>query len=456
MSPGPPERQRRQVLAALGSTATAAIAGCLTFTDGETDADSPPVTDETETPTATPVTPPATPPDSFRQTAKFTKSDPSGQFGVAATVSGDGTTAIIGNWMDESDVEAPTGSAHVFSRSDEGWSRSTKLFSENREEHDGFGAPVAMSDDGTTAVIGAYSDTNSSAEHAGAAYVFSQSGEEWSRQAKLVPDDDDSRDFFGSAVALSGDGRTAIIGAALAGSAYVFSRADGGWSQQTKLTVADSNEFASFGSAVAVSDDGTTAVIGAYNETNSNGESAGAAYVFSQSDEGWSQQAKLRPDDGDSRDAFGTSVTIADNGEIAIITASGDEDPNGSDAGSAYVFSRSDGTWTQETKLVPDDGDSNDDFGVSVTVSVDGTVALIGAYFDEDPNGLRSGSAYVFSRSDDTWSQLAKLVPEDGDRRDRFGSDVAMSNDSTTLIITANPKDGPEGTKRTGSAYVFE
>jgi hypothetical protein len=142
---------------------------------------------------------------------------------------------------------------------------------------------------------------------------------------------------------------------------------------------------------VGVADDGSIAVVGAIGDEDPNGgRRAGSAYVFSRSGGGWQQEAKLAADDGDSGDEFGVSVEVSGNGSTAVIGARSDEDPNGDEAGSAYVFSRSSGEWQQETKLAADDGDSGDEFGSSVGVSGDGSTAIIGAFGDE------AGSAYVF------------------------------------------------------------
>jgi hypothetical protein len=246
--------------------------------------------------------------------------------------------------------------------------------------------------------------------------VFTESGGTWSQQAKIAPDDGDESDNFGT-VALSDDGTTALIGAYAdadpngegeytgAGSAYVFTD-DGGWSQQAKLAADDGDGDDEFGDAVALSSDGTTALIGASNDEDPNGSGddtftgAGSAYVFTD-DGGWSQQEKISADDGDAEDSFGDSVAISDDGTTAIIGARFDEDPNGHDADSAYVFEQSGSAWSQRAKLSADNGDSGDEFGGSVAVSGDGTTAIIGAWDDEDPNGeadyTGAGSAYVFS-----------------------------------------------------------
>ena len=99
---------------------------------------------------------------------------------------------------------------------------------------------------------------------------------------------------------------------------------------------------------------------------------------------------------GCSRDGgIGRPRVVADDGNTAVIGAFGDENPNGRAAGSAYVFTRGSGSWEEQAKLTADDGDRNDLFS-EVGVSGDGSTAIIGAAFDEDPNGRAAGSAYVF------------------------------------------------------------
>jgi len=318
---------------------------------------------------------------------------------------------------------------------------------------------VAVSSDGTTALIGAYYDEDPNGEQAGSAYIFTRTDSTWTQQQKLVADDGDSEDWFGRSMALSNDGTTALIGAMgyegptgeQVGSAYVFTHTDGEWGQQ-KLMADDGDAEDLFGGSVALSGNGTTALIGAYNDKNSNGEAdgqfsgAGSAYVFTYTNDEWSQQQKLTADDGDSEDWFGYSVALSDNGTTALVGASGDEDPNGSFGGSTYTFTHTDGAWDQQQKLIADDGDDDDRFGYSVVLSNDGTTALVGASGD---NG-----AYVFIYTDGAWNQQQKLTADDGDSEDWFGESVALSSDGTTALVGAPLDDNPNGLN-SGSAYVF-
>jgi hypothetical protein len=317
---------------------------------------------------------------------------------------------------------------------------ASELAPEDDENLDDFGASVSITDD--TILIGAPNSGDSSEEPIGSAYVFTRSGDTWSQQTKLTANDGEAGDQFGTAVALAGD--TALVGTkSRLGSAYVFTRSGGTWSQQTKLAP-DSDEREQFGSAVALTADTSTALIGA--DKGSSGP--GSAYVFTRGGDTWSRQTKLHADDGDSSDYFGREVAIA--GDTALIADPYDDEPNGDAAGSAYVFTRSGDTWSQQSKIAADDGDAEDHFGRSVALA--GDTALVGAPYDEDPNGKWAGSAYAFTRSGDAWSQQAKLTAADGDPGNRFGFSASLTDG--TAVIGAMYDEGPDGVK-TGSAHVF-
>jgi len=207
------------------------------------------------------------------------------------------------------------------------------------------------------------------------------------------------------------------------------------WSQQQKLIANDGFAGDKFGTSVAL--DGETAVIGA-DLDDDKGTDSGSFYVFVRSGTTWTQQQKLVANDGAAGDYFGRSVAL--DGDTAVIGADYD-DAKGLKSGSAYVFVRSGTTWTQQQKLVASDGEATDHFGSSV--AVDDNTALIGCQWD-DINGIAtSGSVYVFVRSGTTWIQEQKIVANDGVAGDRFGAGVALDND-TALISTVS-----------GSVYVF-
>jgi hypothetical protein len=209
-------------------------------------------------------------------------------------------------------------------------------------------------------------------------------------------------------VAISYDGNAAIIGdpddrynfdgSQASGMAHIYERNNGEWNAPVGGISADGDD--QLGESVAMAGDGNTVLIGAPSSGDINGPSSGKAGVVIKENGNWVPDITiLAPEDGDRDDFFGKSVAISGDGNTALIGASIDEDPNGQAAGSSYVFTLSDGEWSQQAKLVPNDGDRTDGFGGSVSLSDDGATAVIGAPNDEDPYGEGAGSAYVFSRS---------------------------------------------------------
>ncbi|MDP6583398.1 MAG: FG-GAP repeat protein, partial [Anaerolineales bacterium] len=157
---------------------------------------------------------------------------------------------------------------------------------------------------------------------------------------------------------------------------------------ETKLTTTDLN-WDLLIDTISVAIDGNLAIVGVRYDDD-NGYNSGSAYIFRFDGSTWQEEAKLTADDGASEDLFGCSVAIS--GDVALIGSRYDDD-NGYNSGSAYIY-RFNGidTWQQEAKLLASDGASSDYFGVSV--AIDGNLAIIGAYGDDD-NGWDSGSAYI-------------------------------------------------------------
>jgi hypothetical protein len=173
---------------------------------------------------------------------------------------------------------------------------------------------------------------------------------------------------------------------------------------------------------------------------------SGSAYVFTREGGSWTEQAKLVASDGEYGDKFGTSVAVY--GDTAVIGAPYDDD-KGSNSGSAYVFNRDNmGSWYQESKLVPADGAASAWFGT--TVAMDGDTVVITASGDDDL-GVVSGSAYVFTRDSGSWVEQTKLLASDGAERDQFGVSAAIDGD--TVVIGSYFDD--DLYTSAGSAYVF-
>ena len=118
-------------------------------------------------------------------------------------------------------------------------------------------------------------------------------------------------------------------------------------------------------------------------------------------------------------------------------------------SGSAYIFKRIGGVWSQVAKLTPSDLERDNRFGQSVSIA--GDTAVVGAKMDDD-NGTWSGSAYIFEQSEGTWNQVAKLRANDGTAGDEFGDSVAVSGSTVFVGSRSDDDDG----SNSGSAYVFQ
>ena len=371
-------------------------------------------------------------------------------FGRSVSISADGTTALIGAYYDNN-VQTDSGSAYVFKYNGTSWVQQAKLIASDEGGGNYFGYAVSISPDGTTALIGAYYDDDAGS-NSGSAYIFKYNGTSWVQQAKLVASDGVANSRFGSAVSISYNGTTALVGAPNydTGSAYIFKYDGTTWVQQTKLTASDKAASDYLGFSVSISADGSTALIGAPYDNNV-GSDSGSAYVFKYNGTIWVEQAKLIASDVMANDRLGYAVSISSDGNTALVGAHYDDNAE-TDSGSAYVFKYNGTSWVQQAKLTASDGVAGDFFGFAVSTSADGTTALIGAY-TEDNVGTDSGSAYVFKYNGTSWEQHYKLTASDGAASDYFGFAVSISPNGTTALIGAY-NDDDKGSN-SGSVHIF-
>ena len=352
---------------------------------------------------------------------------------VPTATAGPGQVTL--NWDDQFDSDI-TGHEYL-------QAQFSKLTASDEAADHLFGQSVAV--DGDTMVVGASGD-----DHNGSAYVFTRQSGTWSQVAKLTASDEAADDGFGYRVAIGGD--TVVVGAPWdddngsgSGSAYVFTRQSGSWSQVAKLTASDAVADAVFGSSVAV--DGDTVVVSARGDDD-NGEDSGSVYVFTRQSGSWSQKDKLIATDAAAGTVFGISVAV--DGDTVVV---GVDEANEYDSltGSAYVFTRQSGTWSQVAKLTASSEAIVDSFGYSV--AVDGDTVVVGSpmefYFDS-----LSGSAYVFVKPEEGWATAtptAKLTESDPAAGLGFGWEVAIDGDT---VVVGTYRDDDNGTG-SDSAYVF-
>ncbi|HEX7312418.1 MAG TPA: Calx-beta domain-containing protein [Pyrinomonadaceae bacterium] len=361
-------------------------------------------------------------------------------FGFSVGVSGE--TAVVGSRLDNVNGVGGQGSVYVFTRSGTVWSEQQHLFGvEATQRNDTFGGSVAI--EGDTIAVGspAHEIVPGIANH-GAVYVFTRSGTTWTRQQKLIHSDP-APDALGTSVAL--DGTTVVAGApsknSARGAAYVFAIDP---NAGPKLVANDGATQDRLGYSVAVY--GDTAVVGAPEDDANQFQNRGSAYVYVRANGAWTQQQKLLVPDPTIGDRFGTSVAI--NGDTIVVGSPNHDTPNGDDVGAAFVFVRTGSTWTFQQKLMATGGVGGDWFGQSV--ALDGDTAVVGAIFDgNNGTAANQGAAYVFTRAGAAWTQRAVLRGSDSNFSDWFGAAVSISGN--TIAVGAPIAETPVK----GAAFVF-
>jgi hypothetical protein len=374
-----------------------------------------------------------------------------GLFGSSVALSADGRTALIS----APGASGFAGTALVYTRSGSLWTEQAVLIGSEQieggptetcpseSEEVGqcrFGGSVSLSADGNTALIGSPRDNGKT----GAAWIFTRAGSTWTQQGpKIVGAGETFEGRFGKSVALSPDGGVALIGGPSdrsgRGSAWVFARKGAEWAQQgTKLVGSGGEGEDHFGWSVALSTNGDTAIVGGPGDATR----AGAAWVFTNTGEGWTQEGgKLTPADEAGEGRFGYSVALSNDGDTALV--GGHKDSGGN--GAAWAYTHSSSGWAQQgTKLT---GEAGAEFGYDVALAADGDTALIGAPHAES----HLGAAWEFARSEGSWAPLGgRLTGHLEIGSAWFGASVALSGQASTALI-----GGPHDDRTVGAAWTF-
>lgn len=377
------------------------------------------------------------------------------RFGTSVAVSGD--YAIIGARLDNCAPSGSNcGSAYIFKRDHGRWTQVQRLSASDAKAEDLFGFSVSM--DADVAVVGARTaDCGPGALDCGAAYVFTR-GENgsWTESQKLSGHSPAPGDNVGAAVAVDGD--VIVVGAPFAacanqgagcGEAHVFHRGGGAWSFVTTLSPVSSAAGDNFGQSVTA--DGNVIAVGVPGASCAGGSGCGAVDVFQRNSGAWTALPRLTAVDAGAGDRLGVDVDV--ERDLMVAGANEDACPGGAQkCGSSYVFRHRAGAWRFDGKLHAADGAALDSFGTEVATN--GEAILVGSRLDDCANGtLNCGSAYVFRRLDGAWSQTARLTASDGDEGDLFGVAVALSEG--TALIGAYDDDCRNGTVMCGSAYMY-
>ncbi|HTR89657.1 MAG TPA: hypothetical protein VMG62_06065 [Solirubrobacteraceae bacterium] len=313
-----------------------------------------------------------------------------------------------------------------------------------------FGTALALSADGTTALVGAPRADGD----LGAVTVYVRSGSTWSEQAELSgqdlpprgaasqcveePGEEAGECGFGRSVALSADGDTALVGAprenGFQGAAWVFVRSGSTWSLQGQLELGEAAGHARLGTSVALSADGDTALVGAPAEHSGRG----GAWIFTRSGVQWTPAGQIPTgavnEQGPAH--FGRAVALSADASTALVGAPANDEG----VGAAWVFTRGGETWSQSQELEGAGEVGAGHFGASLALSGDGNTVLVGAHNDSGA----AGAAWTFERSGSFFNPIGPELagPEAGGS---FAASVALSDDGHTALVGAPVADANRG-----------
>ena len=304
---------------------------------------------------------------------------------VGATTEDSNSRSINGNQQDDS--LSDSGAVYIYARVGETWSQQAYVKASNSEQGDLFGFAVALGADGTTLVASSYDEDGGTRiingpddnlrGASGALFVFEFDGDTWRETAYLKGSRSERTDQLGYSVAISDDGGTIAAGAGdedcllpgvnppgcdndspediganiWVGAAYVFVRQGNTWTEQAFVKASNPRPYNSYGVRLALSGDGdslavtayledeaTTGVHGsdpapflivpnldAWREGGNQADESGAVYLYTRSDGDWTQQAYVKASNAQSGDEFGSAVALSGDGRIMAVAAHGED-----------------------------------------------------------------------------------------------------------------------------------
>ncbi|MDJ0516570.1 MAG: interleukin-like EMT inducer domain-containing protein [Trichodesmium sp. MO_231.B1] len=253
-------------------------------------------------------------------------------------------------------------------------------------------------------------------------------------------------EYFACKQAVGIDGDYALVGDDGKGNAYIYHWQDGKWRLKQRLKP-QGQRLAGYGHSLDIS--GNFAIVGQYSATALDKNNAGAAHIYELQNGKWQHKQILQPSDLKASDHF--SISVAIDGKMAIAGACMANAPGKNYCGAAYIFQLEGGKWVQKgQKLQPDDLGAGNWFGHSV--AIEGNVAIVGAYLADAPGKQNCGAAYIFHLENGKWQQQ-QLQPPDLGSGDNFGWSLAVSGHRA--IVGAHLADVSRKVD-TGVAYIYE
>jgi len=386
------------------------------------------------------------------------------KFGATVAVSGDGTTGLVAAPNHDIEPDTPVGYAYLFDLTGDGWRTEAALAPPDPHIFGGFGDSADLSVDGDTALIG----ESSSVEVRGLTHVFARNDSGWSHETTLETASGVRR--FGSMVALSGDGTTAIVGSTGEQTVDIHQRNDSRWRHERTVSVADRGSVNGTGTessgwstvgGVAVDEAGTTALVLASPSEEQAGEGRWAVLVFDRTREGWQQATVLTLPSDQPGDRFGTAVELSASGTTAVVAWRVQSQGSSDAIRTILVFDRGTDGWSLQGRFTAEIPEAQ--AGPSFDVTRNGKTVLVSGDNPGDwaesktpqaqSQGVPSYSVALYHRKDGEWTRRQSLEPGFATRS--FGSPVALASNGTRALIGA-PYDEGLSCDAAGTAYVFD
>ncbi|TCS40023.1 FG-GAP repeat protein [Reinekea marinisedimentorum] len=413
-------------------------------------------------------------------------------FGYSVALSADGSTLAVGAYGEDNsargvynqedavtddDESSGSGAVYVFTLEDGAWQQSAYLKGSNSSDGASFGLALAFSDDGTRLVVGApYEDDPTSGVITdgseavytgsdginGAVYLFELSSNAWSQVVYFKASAPDMEDAYGYAVAISGDGRTLVVGAP----------------EEDNLI------------SGVVTDGSEVIDVGDYGDIEGKEYvGVGAVYVYSEVSGAWAQDAYVKASNPSLNDDFGRSLSLnydgtllavgapyEDNSATGIITdgseADGDQDDaTSASSGAVYLFEyASESGWAQAAYIKAPNSEAGDIFGCAVSLNAMGDVLAVGSLYEDNGSAeiidltagdtieetstfTNSGAVYIYSYADAAWGEAAYIKASNVGSLDYFGSVLQLSAAGDQLLVGAYFEDSANSGVTLGSDF---
>jgi phage pi2 protein 07 len=386
-------------------------------------------------------------------------------YGLGSAISGDGTTIVIGRTNAVGNLSG-VGAFYLYKRVGSTYTLKKIVYANDAQKNDQFSFSIALNYDGTVALVGACGDDDRGIS-AGAVYMLATGdvvGESYCfRSTTYLPEAvRNTGDFFGGGLALSGDGTYALVGCSYEnlinkGYVYAFERSGMNWVYKTKFSSSDISETANeaFALQVSMSSDAQHAVISAQNKAVSGLEQVGAVYYFTRSGDNWIEQQKIVCPDVEAYANFGAGLAISGDGLCMLVGAENKAVGSILTAGKVYYYTRSGNTWTLVNSFASPDNPVNAwRFGGGIALNYTGDYAMVGGVFTQ-LTGLASGAVNVFNRNGNVWTVTGLIPsPERNSESTAFGIGIAITRDLKFALIGAPTADGMY--RDSGAVYLYE